>query len=117
MARLVIVESPYAGDIAENEAYARRCMADCFRRGEFPFASHLLYTQPGVLRDEVPGERALGISAGLEWARVARARTVVYCDRGISAGMVEGIKRALAENRPVEMRSLVPFAVYDLPID
>ena len=50
--RLVIVESPYAGDIEANVAYARACLGDCLSRGEAPFACHLLYTQPGVLRDE-----------------------------------------------------------------
>jgi hypothetical protein len=57
--RLVIVESPFAGDVAANLSYGRRCMADCLRRGEAPFASHLLYTQPGVLDDSLPEERQL----------------------------------------------------------
>lgn len=69
--RLVVLESPYSGrDLAEvdrNIRYARACMADCIRRGEAPYASHLLFTQPGILRDEVPEERKLGIAAaGLE---------------------------------------------------
>ena len=44
-------------------AYARACVADCLRRGEAPIASHLLYTQPGVLDDDVPEERAQGIAS------------------------------------------------------
>jgi hypothetical protein len=103
--RLVILESPYAGDIARNEAYARAAMADCLRRGDSPMCSHLLYTQPGVLRDDVPEERALGINAGLAWGRVAEA-TVVYEDLGILRGMRAGIARAEAEGRPVEYRRL-----------
>lgn len=43
MMRLVVVESPYAGDVKRNEEYARRAMADCLARGEAPFASHLLW--------------------------------------------------------------------------
>ena len=106
--RRVIVESPYkSGDVRMNEAYARRAMADCLRRGEAPFASHLLYTQPGVLRDEVDEERSLGIEAGLVWGAGADA-TVVYEDLGISGGMRMGIDRAKAEGRPVEMRRLPP---------
>jgi hypothetical protein len=54
---LVVVESPYAGNIERNLRYLRACMADCLRRGEAPFASHGLYTQPGVLRDELPKDR------------------------------------------------------------
>lgn len=101
----VVVESPYAGDVERNVAYARACMADCLRRGEAPYASHLLYTQPGVLRDEVPAERVAGIAAGFAWRRVAR-KTVVYTDLGISAGMQAGIDDAEDAGRPVEMRSL-----------
>lgn len=103
--RLVIVESPYAGDVEANVAYARVALADCLRRGEAPFASHLLYTQPGVLDDRVTAERRLGIEAGLAWALRADA-TVVYCDRGISNGMQLGIDRALAVGRIVEKRWL-----------
>lgn len=103
--RLVIVESPYAGDIERNVEYARACVRDALSRGEAPIASHLLYTQPGVLRDEVPEERQWGIDAGLAWGRVAEA-TVVYVDRGISRGMQYGIANAEAAGRPVEVRRL-----------
>ena len=74
-------------------------MRNCLQRGEAPFASHLLYTQPGILADEDPGERALGIDAGLAWGRAAAA-TVVYCDLGISKGMEQGIAAARAEGAP-----------------
>lgn len=46
--RLVIIESPFAGDVVRNLRYLRACMRDCLRRGEAPYASHALYTQPGV---------------------------------------------------------------------
>jgi hypothetical protein len=103
--RRVILESPYAGDVEANLAYARRALRDSLQRGEAPIASHLLYTQPGVLDDGNKAERALGIGAGLAWGVVAEA-TVVYTDRGISNGMTEGIVRARLEGRPVEMRSI-----------
>ncbi|MGM5087555.1 hypothetical protein E0H64_17810 [Rhizobium leguminosarum bv. viciae] len=103
--RLVILESPYAGDVATNEAYARACVRDSLSRGEAPIASHLLYTQPGILNDLDADERAWGINAGLAWGRVAQA-TVVYIDRGISNGMRYGIDRAVAEGRSVEQRRL-----------
>jgi len=103
--KLVVVESPYAGDVAANVDYARRAMKDCLQRGESPYASHLLYTQPDVLDDTVPGERMAGINAGFAWG--AKADLVaVYVDRGISRGMEQGIARALAANQPVEFRSL-----------
>lgn len=103
--RLVLIESPYAGDIEANIAYARAAMWDCLERGEAPYASHLLYTQVGVLDDSDPAQRKRGIEAGLLWGRFAQA-TVVYGDRGISAGMQHGIDRAIAEGRPVEYRSI-----------
>ena len=112
--RLVIVESPYAGDIERNLHYARLCLHDCLLRGEAPFASHLLYTQESVLDDKVPEERKLGISAGLIWGSKADA-TVVYIDHGISNGMDEGIKRAIAEKRPIEYRGLfTKVSSYDM---
>lgn len=101
--RRVIVESPYAGDVEANVEYARRALADSLHRGEAPLASHLLYTQPGVLDDTVPGERALGIEAGLVWGLQAEA-TVVYADRGWSTGMYLGVQRAEEEGRPIEVR-------------
>ena len=88
--RLVVIESPYAGDLGRHSRYLRAAMRDCLLRGEAPFASHALYTQPGVLRDIVPSERELGIKAGLFWRRSAAA-TVVYTDLGVSAGMELGI--------------------------
>jgi hypothetical protein len=104
--RLVILESPYAGDVEANVGYARRAVRDSLMRGEAPIASHLLYTQPGILDDHDPAERAAGIDAGLAWRRVAEA-TVVYADRGISAGMRYGIAAAEAAGLPVEFRYLV----------
>lgn len=103
--KLVIIESPYAGDIEANVAYARAAMADSLARGEAPIASHLLYTQPGILDDSKPEERRLGIEAGLQWGALAEL-TAVYIDRGRTTGMEAGIERARQQGRPVEIRSL-----------
>ena len=91
--RLVVIESPYAGNTALNLRYLRACMADCLRRGEAPFASHGLYAQPGVLDDSDPAQRELGIEAGFAWREMAEA-TVVYTDLGVSRGMIAGLKHA-----------------------
>ncbi len=101
--RLVIVESPYAGDLERNILYARRALCHAFSLGEAPFASHLLYTQPGILRDEVPAERRRGIEAGWEWMLKADA-VVVYADYGYSSGMTAGLKWAIDHEIPVETR-------------
>lgn len=101
----VIVESPFAGDINKNLRYLRACMRDCLLRGEAPFASHGLYTQPGVLRDEVPNERMHGIQAGFAW-RSAAEKTVVYTDLGMSRGMDYGVEHATQLNLEIEYRTL-----------
>lgn len=107
--KLVVIESPYAASetrsVDQHVAYARACMRDCLQRGEAPIASHLLYTQPGVLDDLIPAERTQGIQAGLAWA--ARAElTVAYVDFGYSPGMTMAVTRSLADGRPVEERRL-----------
>jgi|GEM_PF-882801 len=105
----VILESPFKGnnyeDTEENIRFARLCMHDCFLRGEAPFASHLLYTQDGVLDDKIPEERALGIEAGFAWKAVA-STTVVYINKGMSRGMHLGVRKTIEQKQPLEYRSL-----------
>lgn len=86
--------------------YARACLADCLSRGEAPLASHLLYTQPGVLDDTVPGERKKGIEASFVWRIFARA-TVVYTDFGISTGMQQGIDHACDVRRVGSLHAVI----------
>jgi hypothetical protein len=105
----VLIESPYAGDVERNEKYALACMRDCFERGEAPFASHLLYTQPGVLDDTLHHERTLGIDAGFVWGANADL-SAVYTDLGISKGMEYGIKNAEKAGRKIEYRSIETWA-------
>lgn len=103
----IIIESPYAGEIAANVAYARAAMRDSLNRGEAPIASHLLYTQPGILRDEVPEERQLGIDAGLAWRNVAELGAF-YVDRGWSAGMLAAREVYEREGKPFAIRIIKP---------
>jgi hypothetical protein len=103
--RLVILESPFAGDEQANIDYARLCVRDSLMRGEAPIASHLLYTQPTILDDSNPAERRRGIMAGWAWSKHAAA-TVVYTDRGLSNGMLCGIEDAINDDRTVEYRSI-----------
>jgi hypothetical protein len=128
--RLVIIESPYAAPrslavgpddedpfdqrlrrtaaaerVALHVTYARAAMHDALARGEAPLASHLLYTQPGVLDDAVPVERKQGIAAGLAWAAKAEA-SVFYLDFGCSRGMIAALRDAQASKRRIEARWL-----------
>lgn len=101
----VIIESPFAGDVAKNLRYVRAAMHDCLLRKEAPYASHALYTQDGVLDDDIEEERWLGIHAGFVWRKLAK-KTVVYDDFGISKGMAYGIEHAEANGHAVEYRKL-----------
>lgn len=106
--KLVVIESPYAGDVDRNVRYARACLRDSLRRGEAPIASHLLYTQAGVLDDLVAADRALGIEAGLAWAAHAEL-VAVYVNFGISKGMAAALERHIAEGRQVQYRQLAEW--------
>jgi len=101
----VILESPYAGNIERNIRYARACVRDSLLRGEAPIASHLLYTQEGILRDEITEERQHGIDAGLAWKDVADLH-VFYIDLGMSKGMQHAMKFATEHDVSVEQRHL-----------
>jgi hypothetical protein len=113
--RCVVLESPYAASSRwrivaffqrwRNRRYARAAVRDSLLRGEAPIASHLLYTQPGILRDADPVERQRGIAAGLTWLTVAEA-TVAYIDYGVSRGMRYGIEAAQRAGVKVEYRRL-----------
>jgi hypothetical protein len=101
----VILESPYAGDIERNVKYARMAVRDSLSRGEAPIASHLLYTQEGILKDEIPEERQWGIDAGLAWKEVA-VKHVFYVDYGYSRGMEYAKQYATKTHIPIEERRL-----------
>jgi hypothetical protein len=66
----------------------------------------LVFTQPGILDDKIPAERRLGMEAGFAWIAVAD-KTVVYTDRGIWDGMLEGVRVPKNLNKPVEYRTLL----------
>jgi len=84
-------------------------VADSLSRGEAPIASHLLYTQPGILDDNIPEERKKGIESGLAWQRVADL-IAVYTDFGISSGMWEGIQKAKMNEIEIEYRMIHEIA-------
>ncbi len=103
--KLVVIESPYAGDVELNLRYLDAALADCFARGESPFASHGLYTRKGVLDDRIPDERARGMRAGFAWGEKADL-VVVYEDLGLTPGMLAGIERAEKRGQRVERRRI-----------
>ena len=91
----VIIESPFKGrdkfQLWSNIQYARLCVRDSILRGEAPIASHLLYTQPDILNDDIPAERTLGMGvvfSGLLWRNYVQSTRIT----GISSGMEAGIR-------------------------
>lgn len=112
---LTVIESPFAGkgdteaerDIQteRNLRYVRAAMADCFAKGEEPYASHALYTQPGVLNDKLPEERKKGMEAGFRWGSLA-AKRVLYMDLGMSSGMEAGLEEAKKHGQKIEIRKI-----------
>lgn len=86
----VIIESPYAGDLARNRAYLGRCIRDSILRGENPYASHAII--PLGLNDANPEERQIGIELGYDEWRFADA-VVFYTDYGMSNGMQAAMDR------------------------
>lgn len=108
---LVILESPFAPfefsgvkrTELENIEYARACVRHSLSLGEAPIASHLLYTQEGILDDNIPSERKWGIDAGLAWKKVAD-KSVVYTNFGITKGMQYGIDAAKEAGLDIEYR-------------
>ena len=105
--RLVCVESPYKAtnehSIEQHRSYLQQCLADCVKRQESPYASHMMLTD--VLDDDDPVERAFGIKAGWEWGIMAEA-IVVYGDLGISEGMKRSIEYYESFNIPIERRTI-----------
>jgi hypothetical protein len=105
--RPCVIESPYAGDtdeeVAANIRYLRAAMNWCLHNGYAPFASHGLYTQPGVLRDEVHGERHLGIDAGKAVGRLMPVR-LVFAGAGVTPGMREVLDEPVGDQVVVSVR-------------
>lgn len=101
----VILESPFGQNPDMFTVYGRACVADSLSRGEAPMAMHLLYTQPGILDDQVAKERAKGMEAAFAWYQAAEA-VVAYRDFGVSNGMQAGIDLAISYGLPIMYRSL-----------
>ena len=101
---IVIIESPYAGDVERNLRYVRAAMRDSLLRGEAPYASHALYTQPGVLDDDNPAERRLGMDGAAPYRKRADC-TAFYTDLGTSSGIEDGLELA-EHHHPIVRRSI-----------
>lgn len=113
---LVILESPFAGQVTRNIIYARRAMLDSIHRRESPIAFHLLY--PQVLRDADVFERELGFRASFKWHKHADLMAV-YQDYGISGGMQLAIDSFIGriEYRNIGQNAYHPDSIVNPDLD
>ncbi|WP_425628845.1 hypothetical protein [Cellulophaga lytica] len=101
----VIIESPYAGNVKRNVAYAKECLNHSLSLNEAPLASHLLYTQDGILDDTIPEQRKQGLAAGLAWLPFAEEH-IFYIDYGYSTGMLAALKIATEQGKKIVERKI-----------
>lgn len=101
--KLVVIESPYAGDVERNRIYLNRCIRDCIDRGESPYASHKMLVDS--LDDTVAEERRTGIKAGLIWAGQADL-VAFYTDYGFSTGMAHAMYAHGEKGHSFELRQI-----------
>jgi len=112
--KYVLVESPFAGEVEENLAYAQKCMRHVFFSGylggeqQIPIASHCFFTL--ALDDHNQHERTIGMQAGFAMRSLA-AETRVYLDRGLSAGMIHGIRHAIETGKTISLWAFDPDSV------
>ena len=91
---IVYICSPYAGDVEQNVAAARRYSRFAVETGYIPIAPHLLF--PQFLNDGDPAERELGLFFGN--ALMSKCSEVWVFGSRISDGMAAEIKRARWKN-------------------
>lgn len=105
MNKIVVIESPFAGDVGRNLAYLRRAVLHSIGLGETPFASHGFY--PLFLDDEKPEERALGISLGYNFYSCCRL-VAFYIDYDWSPGMLQARVKLASDfpSRKITMRRI-----------
>lgn len=100
----VMVETPHRGKAELERDYARRCLRDSQKRGEFAFIPSALAAQ--LVAEE--GEKEWGQvveQSHAAWSRAADA-SVFYTDIGETQRMRDDMIRAVREGRPVRFRRI-----------
>ncbi len=115
--KVVILESPYSGNIQRNIAYAQRCMADSRENhGEIPIVPHLLWTQhhlhPTHFVSDYSEKYTLkncGRDVSIKQIEIFRQKAdkiVFYVDYGFSKGMEYGLFHCKRNKIPYEKRKI-----------
>lgn len=89
--------------LRQNLVYARLALLNSLKRGEAPFASHLIYTQVWAESDEL---RNQGIKAGIEFQHRID-QVALYVDLGTSNGMKLARDNALLINVQHSTRTIL----------
>jgi hypothetical protein len=100
--KLVVIESPFAGDIKKNVEFCHNVCRYALGAGYSPYASHLFFTQ--FLDDNILEERKVGLAAGLAWSRLADE--VWICLRPgepLSSGMRDAFEDHLKNRRFIKL--------------
>ena len=96
--RKIYVASKYAGDIRSNTKEALKHCRYVIAEGGMPLASHILYAASGMLKDDDPQERELGLMFGLALLGLCDE---VWVFGDISSGMAAEIEEAKRLHKPV----------------
>jgi hypothetical protein len=114
MRRVVIIESPYQGEVMRNRRYRDMAMRDAImHHNEVPLASHKLFVGP--LDESLPHEREVGIALGYELWTMA-AVVVFYTDFGMSPGMNRAVALARDTRKPTAFRELGADALVQVAV-
>lgn len=101
----VYVCSRYSGDIQTNTAAALRYCQFAVKRGCIPIASHIFYAASGILDENDPDSRSLGLTFGL--LLLDRCSEVwIFSDGTLSEGMRAEYRRALRKEKRIRTFNL-----------
>ena len=91
---MVYICSPFSGDPEGNTEKAKRYCRYATQAGYLPFAPHLFF--PLFLRDELPRERALGLSMAI--VMLTKCSELWVFGDDMTGGMAKEIRKARARN-------------------
>ncbi|PSV00975.1 hypothetical protein [Photobacterium kishitanii] len=108
IAKNVIIESPFKGcdntESGQHILYVNMVARKMLLEGKnVPLFFHTLYTQ--CLDDSSMEEREIGIKASLNFHNLVE-KHVIAIDRGISDGMIYGVKAAIERGSDIEFLTL-----------
>lgn len=102
----VAIETPEDGGTNLQVAYARRCIADGYQRGEFPLVPAVLEKGTIRAREDEGQVASTAINKSHDAWAAASAATIVYTDFGKCALMDQRILDAAHSGRKVRFRRL-----------